>query len=151
MPVELLLSEDVKDLGKMGDVVDVSKGYARNFLLPRGLGVKLTSENRRQIEVACRNQEREQAEQVAKIQQTVEALTDVSVTVSAQANEEGHLFGSVGAHDISEALKAKGHDVPERAILLESPLKEVGVYQVDIQLTREVDAKSSVKVWVIQE
>ena len=153
--MELLLREDVPDLGQVGDVVNVADGYARNYLLPRRLAVRVTAENKRQIETAQKKRERAEAERRAQIQQTVEALEDVSVTISAQANEEGRLFGSVGPTEIAEALADEGFKVPERAILLEKPLKEIGVYQVAVQPTAPPDGRDEgtvqIKVWVIQE
>ena len=146
--MQLLLKKNLEFLGRIGDVVTVKPGYARNYLLPMGLAVPVNKVNLARIEkdrIKALSEERERTESMRKYAETVEAT---SVTIEGRANEEGHLFGSVSAAQIADALRAKGVPVDAKAIRLETPLKEIGVYDVVIHLHADVDA--TVKVWVVQ-
>ncbi len=145
--VELLLAEDVESLGKQGDIVKVKSGYARNYLLPQGYATIATEENKRMV---VRHQQKVAELQKQKMQ-ALAALADkiakYSVTLEANANEEGHLYGSIMANDISKALMSAGYGVEPDHVRLDGPLKELGMYTVKIQLHGEV--KTEVKVWVV--
>ncbi len=145
--VELLLAEDVQNLGKQGEIVRVKPGYARNYLLPYGLATIATEENKQAVEEhRIRLQELEkQRKAVAK--KLAETVAKYSVTLEANANEEGHLYGSILAHDISKSLQEAGYKVEPEHIRLDGPLKELGMYTVKLQLHPEIT--SDVKVWVV--
>ena len=109
--VKLLLKESIKHVGKVGDVVEVSAGYARNYLLPKDLAVEPTPNNVKKIEARRKEIERLEAEKLAQQKKIIEKLAEVEVLLERRANEQGHLFGSVSATDISKQLKAQGYEV----------------------------------------
>lgn len=147
--MEVILKEDIVNLGKMGDVVRVRDGYARNYLLPRGLVLMADKKNLKAFE----HQRRvlaEQRERVVRQMQTLqEQLSGVSLTLSVRAGEEGKLFGSVTNIDIEKALKRKGFEVERRKIHLPEPIKALGDYEVPVRLAADVTA--TVKVSVVSE
>ena len=147
--MELLLKQNVEHLGRTGDVVDVKPGYARNYLLPRGLAVFVTKSNIAEIERARAQAIAEEEARVAGLKDMGNKLADVSVTIEGKANEEGHLFGSVNATQIAAALREKDIAVDDKMVRLENPLKEIGVYDVTIHLHADVEAP--IKVWVVQQ
>src|SRR5262245_62081528 len=104
--VELLLAEDVPSLGKQGEIVHVRRGFARNYLLPQGLATVATEENKRMVEKHRVKLAEVAAKKLAEVKKLAEAIARYSVTIEAQANEEGHLYGSIGANDISKQLKS---------------------------------------------
>jgi len=147
--MEIILQEDLANLGRIGDVVKVRDGYARNYLLPRGLAVEANGRNLRVLEhqkrVVAVKKERDQRQAQALSAQ----LSALSVVVEARAGEEDRLFGSVTNQDIEKALKAQGVTVDRRKILLEEPIKQLGTYTVPIHLSSEV--RGSVTVQVVRE
>ena len=147
--MELLLKQNVEHLGRTGDVVDVKPGYARNFLLPRGLAVLVTKSNIAEVERARAQAIAEEEARVAGLKEMGNKLADVSVTIEGKANEDGHLFGSVNASQIAAALREKDIAVDDKMVRLENPLKEIGVYDVTIHLHADVEAP--IKVWVVQQ
>jgi len=147
--MELLLKQNVEHLGRTGDVVDVKPGYARNFLLPRGLAVLVTKSNIAEVERARAQALAEEESRLAGLKELAGKLAEQSVTIEGKANEEGHLFGSVNAAQIAAALRDKDVPVDEKMVRLENPLKEIGVYDVTIHMHAEVEAV--VKVWVVQQ
>ncbi len=147
--MELLLKQSVEHLGRVGDVVKVKNGYARNYLLPRGLAVLVTKANVAEIERARAQALAEEEARVGSLKELAQRLSGVSVTIEGRANEEGHLFGSVTATQIAAALREKGHMIEERHVRLDAPLKEIGVVDVPVHLHADVEA--TVKVWVVQQ
>lgn len=145
--VELLLAENVPALGEQGEIVRVKRGYARNFLIPQGLATIATEANKRMVELHRQRQAEIAARKLAQIRKTADEVAKYSVTIEANATDEGHLYGSVLAGDISKSLKAAGFPVEPEHIKLEGPLKELGMYTVKLQLHAEVE--SDVKVWVV--
>ena len=146
--MKLLLLKDVDGLGKPGDVVNVSPGYARNFLLPRNLASEPTAQALRRVEAERRKGVRE-AERLQKEGEAItRALENCSVHIPARAGEGGHLFGSVGAAEIAKALAAEGRKVDESWIKIERPIKEVGIYDVPVMVHGE--ARATIKVWVVE-
>ena len=145
--MELLLAENVAALGQQGDIVRVKRGYARNYLLPQGLATVATEANKRMVELHRQRQEELVKKKVAQIRKLADDIAKYSVTIEANATDEGHLYGSVLAGDISKSLKTAGYPVEPEHIFLEGPLKELGMYTVKIKLHPEVD--SDVKVWVV--
>jgi len=145
--MELLLRKDIEKLGRRGEVVKVSDGYARNYLIPKGLGVSVGEGNVKQLEIEQKKLEKEEKQRVAGLKDLAEKLEGYSCTISVQANEEGHLFGSVNAAKISEALAEEGITVEEKNILLENPIKELGVYSIPVRIGEGVEAEF--KLWVV--
>ncbi len=146
--MELLLMQSIEKLGLIGEVVTVRGGYARNFLLPLGLAVPVTKANVEQIEKARAEALAGERNRVDSLKEFAASLAEASVTIEGRANEEGHLFGSVSAAQIAEALKEKGFTVDPKDIRLDAPLKEIGVFDVKIHLHSDVEALT--KVWVVQ-
>lgn len=145
--MELLLAHDVKDLGKAGDIVSVKAGYARNYLVPQGLALVPTDANVRRVE---EDRKRREAEVTARKQRQAEAaaaLEGTSVTVKAQANEQGHLFGSVDEKDIAEALQALGHKIDAGQIMLAEPIRQLDRFRVPVRLADGVEA--TIDLWVV--
>jgi large subunit ribosomal protein L9 len=147
--MELLLRQNVEYLGRVGDVVKVRPGYARNFLLPRGFAVPVTKANIAEIERARALALQEEQARVSSLKELGQKLAETSVTIEGRANEEGHLFGSVTGAQIALALRHKGFPVEERQVRLDQPLKEIGVFDVPLHLHQGVEA--TVKVWVVQQ
>jgi len=145
--VELLLAEDVPALGKQGEIVTVKPGYARNYLLPHGLATVATEHNKRMVEQHRKRLAEIQAQKLQGLRKLADAVSKYSVTLEANANSEGHLYGSITAPDISKALKAAGYEIETDQVRLEGPLKETGMYTVKIHLHSEVE--TDVKVWVV--
>ena len=146
--MELLLKHNVDHLGRIGEVVEVKAGYARNYLLPLGMAVSVTKANMEQLEKARAAAFAEEASRVQSYRNVAAQIGETSITVEGLANEEGHLFGSVNAAQIAHALHEKGFRVDEKMIRLAVPLKEIGVFDVPLHLHQDVEAK--VKVWVVQ-
>src|SRR5437868_12373673 len=144
--VKLLLKESIKNVGRVGDIVEVSPGYARNFLLPRDLAVEPTPGNVRKIEE--RKKEIEKIERDRREQQAalIKQLEGVEVTLERRANEQGHLFGSVSATEIAKALQGQGFNVQPDDVNLPGKLDRIEKYTVTIKFAD--DLKGDVKVWV---
>lgn len=146
--MELMLKRDISSLGRIGDVVKVRPGYARNYLMPMGYAIPVTRANLAEIEAARATAMANEKERVANLKNRAQELAEASVTIEGKANEEGHLFGSVTAQNIAEALNEKGLDLDAKAVRLEHPLKEIGVYDVRVHLHADVEV--DIKVWVVQ-
>ena len=146
MAIEVILREDVPNLGAIGEIVRVKPGYARNYLYPRGLAIEANRKNRRVLEHQQRvmgakaDRERKTAEGVAS------KLDGLAITVRARAGEEGRLFGSVTNLDLERQLAAKGYPIERRRILLEEPIKQLGTYPVSVQVGRNIRATIQVTV-----
>jgi large subunit ribosomal protein L9 len=145
--VELLLAENVPSLGEQGEIVRVKRGYARNYLLPQGLATVATDANKRMVELHRQRQAEVVAKKLAQIKKIADEVSKYSVTIEANATDEGHLYGSVLAGDISKSLKTAGFPVEPEHVRLEGPLKELGMYTVKLQLDPQIE--SDVKVWVV--
>jgi large subunit ribosomal protein L9 len=145
--VELLLTENIPSLGNQGQIVRVKAGYARNFLLPQGLGTVATETNKRTVELHRQRQQAVLDARLANLKKSAGEIAKYSVTLEANATEDGHLYGSIGARDISTALKGAGYAVEADHVRLEGPLKELGMYTVKLQLHEQVETE--VKVWVV--
>ena len=143
---DVILREDVKSLGKAGELVRVKPGYARNFLLPRGLAFEATEGNKKRIAAETRARgARDQAERT-EAERFAATLGAVELTLKGKAGEEGKLFGSITAQDIADALAAQGHQVDKRRIELEHPIKTVGHHTVAVRLHSEVHAEVRISV-----
>jgi len=144
--MEVILKEDVDNLGHRGDVVKVAEGYGRNFLLPRKLAMQATDANKAVIEQMKSASARRSATEKAQAEEVVAKLAPVALSFTRKSGENGQLFGSVTSADIAAALEAKGFEVDRRKIQLADPIKTVGDYEVAIKLYREVTAHVKVKV-----
>lgn len=145
--IQLLLIHSVDHLGKQGEVVEVKRGYAMNYLLPQGLATIATDHHRRMIEKHKARLQEIQNRRLAGLRALAQELERQSVTIEANANEEGHLYGSVGPVDIANALKRVNITITPDQVRLQGPLKELGLYTVKIHLGQEIDAE--LRVWVI--
>jgi large subunit ribosomal protein L9 len=144
--MELLLKEDVENLGARGDLVKVRSGYGRNYLLPRGLAIQATPSNIKQIELQRKALlKREATEREAAVQQS-DLLKEVVLEFARKVGEHGVLYGSVTSMDVAEALAAKGYEIDRKRIVLKEPIKEIGDYEVPVKLHREVTTNLKVIV-----
>ncbi len=144
--MQIILREDVPNLGRPGDVVKVRDGYARNFLLPRNLAVEANPKNIRAFEhqkrLALMRREAKKGEAL-RMKERLEALR---INIAARAGEEGKLFGSVTNIDIERALREQGFDIERRKVILPEPIKQLGDYTVAVKLDPEVDASLKISV-----
>lgn len=146
--MRLILKKEVTHLGEAGDIVNVSAGYGRNYLLPRGLAINASEgsvkalEHQQRIADAIRRKEQSKAEALAK------SLENCAVSIRRNAGDDDRLFGSVTNRDIAEALQAEGIEIDRKLIRVEEPIKAIGLFRVPIQLPRGV--KASVRVYVIR-
>lgn len=147
--MEVILQQSVEHLGNPGDVVAVSNGYARNYLLPRGIAVVATEGNKKQIAQQKARLEAAEAARRDVAQSQASVIEQVSLTFSARVGEEGKLFGSVTSADIVQQMEALGHKIEKRQVDLHEPIKALGVYRVPIRL--HADVKPEIKVWVIKQ
>ena len=147
--MQVILRDRLENLGNAGDVVDVKAGYARNYLIPKGLAYEATQGNVRRIEAEKAAQGRRDAETMSEARQRAGALENVSLTFHARAGQEGKLFGSITSGDIADKLAEQGITIERRQIELEEPIKTLGVTSVPIRLHPQV--RPEIKVWIIAE
>lgn len=147
--MQILLRKDHETLGKAGDILTVAEGYARNYLFPRNFATPVTQENLASIETEKRRAQREAEKHRQAIVDLAKRLDNASCTIPAQSTDTGTLFGSVTAAQIVAALKQEGFEIPEEAVQLEHPIKETGVYAVQIQLAPDI--VSSTRIWVVAD
>ena len=143
---EVLLKEHVKNLGRCGDVVKVTPGYARNFLIPRGIGIPASEENKKAMATRRARLDAEEKAMFAEIDGRLQVLSGVVVKTTEKADEGGHLYGSVNAARIAELLVAAGHEVTEKDVRLEKHLKTVGVHPVTVHLHAERSTEIAVEI-----
>lgn len=141
----LVLLKDVNHVGKIGEVVEVKPGYARNYLIPHGFAVVPTGHNLRLVELHKIKVQQAREAKIADLRNLAEQIRQISVVIEENA-EEGHLYGSVTAQDISESLKSRGLVVDSSNVRLESPIKECGVYEVKLNLGYEIESQVQVAV-----
>ena len=144
--MKVILIEEIRGLGTRGDVVTVKDGYARNFLIPKNLAREATAGNLKQVEHEKRKWALLAQEEKTAAQKSADAVKGVKIVIEKRVGEHGHLFGSVTANEIADALEAKGINVDKRRIELGSPIKNVGVHDVEVRLHREVSAHIQVEV-----
>jgi large subunit ribosomal protein L9 len=147
--VEVILRQAVENLGNPGEVVSVSNGYARNYLLPRGIAYLATEGNKKRIAQDKARLEAAESSRRDSAQELAKKLEEVSITFAARVGEEGKLFGSVTAADVAQQLEAQGFQIEKRQIDLHEPIKALGVYRVPVRL--HADVKPEIKVWVIKQ
>jgi len=144
--MEVILREDVKSLGKAGALVRVKPGYARNYLLPRGLAYEATEGNKKRLEAESKSRATRAAHDRNEAQTMADALSAVSITISAKAGEGDRLFGSITSQDIADELAKAGHPVDRRKIELEHPIKQIGEHAVPVRLHSDVHATVRVTI-----
>lgn len=147
--MQLLLKRSIDKLGRIGDVVNVKPGYARNYLLPNGLAVPVTKANLALIEVEREKALIEEQARLKDLKTLADRIKDSSVTIEGRANAEGHLFGSVTGAQIAKAMTEKGFPMEEKHIRLDQALKQIGVYEVKVHLHAELETQ--IKVWVVEQ
>ncbi len=144
--MEVILKEDVNNLGHRGDVVKVADGYGRNYLLPKKLAMQATAANKAVIEQMKASAVRKSAKEKAEAEALVGQLNSVALVFERKVGEHDHLFGSVTSADIAAQLEAKGFNVDRRKVQLDEPLKQVGEFHIPVKLHREVTAHIAVTV-----
>ncbi len=147
--MEVILKQDVDKIGKAGAIVKIRDGFARNFLIPKGLAVPLTPANLKKLE-------QEKQKKILQLEKAKEGskelkarLEGLSLTLPVLAQEEDKLYGSITAIDIAHALKEEGFDIDKSSIILDEPIKSLGIYEIPVNLHPEVSAK--IKVWIVKK
>ncbi len=147
--MKVILRKEHEKLGQIGTVVDVKDGYARNFLIPKGIAYPATDGSVRALEEEKKQAERRSAKEQKSSQKLADELEKVSITLPMKVGEDEKLFGSVTSQMIADSLKEKGFDLDKRTIVLDEPIKALGIYTVDVRLHQNVVGK--VKIWVVHE
>ncbi len=147
--MEIILNQDLDELGLEGDIINVANGYARNFLIPKGIGLEASPQNRKALELRRKKIELKRLKAKEEAEKLKEVLEKVDITFSHKAGEEGKLYGSVTNTDIASELEKQDFIIDRRKILLEKPIKSLGEYEVQIKIYPEVTG--SIKVTVIPE
>ncbi len=147
--MKVILVKDVKNVGKAGEIVNVSDGYGRNYLLPRGLAIEATESNIKVLNEKKKAEEKKRQQELEEAKEMAQKLSNLSLVLKVKAGENGKLFGSVTSKDVEEALKEKGFDIDKKKISFDETVKTTGTYYVDIKLYQGVIAK--VKVDVVAE
>jgi large subunit ribosomal protein L9 len=147
--MEVILKQDIERLGKTGQIVEVKDGFARNFLIPNGLVVPLTPTNLKKIE----QEKQRKILQLERVKKEAEELSGrlaaLSLTIPVLTQEEDKLYGSITSADITAALKEEGFDIDKHSIILDEPIKSLGIYEVPIRLHPEISCK--IKIWVVKK
>jgi len=146
--MDVILLKRVDNLGEAGDVISVARGYARNYLIPQGIAVVADDSHRRALVEEDRLSGLRSRKMKRVAEEIASSFQEVSCTIPVQAAEDEKLYGSVGERDIADALRALGHEIEHRQIVLEEPIKQLGVYTVPVKLHEEVEV--TVKVWVVR-
>jgi large subunit ribosomal protein L9 len=145
--IQLILTQTMPNLGQAGDLVKVRPGFARNYLVPQGLATFATAANLRMVEKHRQRQRELEEARRADLQNLGAQIAQRSLTIEANANAEGHLYGSVNADQIAAALRSEGFPIDPDSVRIEGPLKELGLYSIKIHLAQDID--SEVKLWVV--
>ena len=145
--MKVILLEDVKSLGKKGEIVNVSDGYARNFIIPKNKGVEATSANLNTLKLQKANEEKIALENLENAKALAKKLENAAVNIMIEVGEGGKLFGAIATKEISAAIKAQhGLDVDKKKIVLDEPIKSLGTHEVKVKLHKDVTAKLTIKV-----
>ena len=147
--MELILVDDVQHLGRQGEIVEVKPGYGRNFLIPQGMATFVTPEAKQRLVKHKAAMEAIRVARLNDLKMLAKNLGKVSITIEANATEEGHLYGSVTGVDIAAKLREQSFQIDEEQVRLEGPLRELGLYQVRLALAEEVDTE--IKVWLVPQ
>ena len=147
--MKVILLETIERLGKAGEVVSVKEGYARNFLIPKNKAKTATAGNMKMLDALKKKEAAVEVKKVEEAKKTAEKIANLSLTINAQAGEEEKLFGSVSNDMISEALSVEGINIDKKEIILDEPIKKLGVYQVTVKVHPEV--KANLRVWIVKK
>ena len=147
--MDVILKADMGKLGKAGEAVRVKEGYARNYLIPRGKALMDTPQNRKMWETEVKTVKQKEEKEIKSSEKIAKKLEDTSCTISVKVGANDKLFGSVTSADIVEALKAQGVEIDKKHIVLDEPIKELGVFIVDVKVHAGITSK--IKVWVVKE
>jgi len=147
--MEVILSKDIQSLGKLGELVKVKDGYARNYLLPKKLAFVATPANLKRIEMQEKKRKAEYEEKKAEANALAEKLGKVSCTISVEVNDLEKLYGAVSETDIAKALEVEGFTVDHKDIIIEKPIEELGIFDVSVKLHPDVTAK--IRLWVTKK
>lgn len=144
--MKVILKEDVKSLGKAGEIVNVSDGYARNYLIPKGIALIADEKNIKAFELQKKRLLESIEKERSATKEFAERLKNLSLTIKAKAGEEGKLFGSITTMDISEALKREGIELDRKKIILQEPLKRIGEYRIPVKLPHDITSEFTLRV-----
>lgn len=147
--MKVILLEAIDKLGKVGDIVTVKEGFARNFLIPQNKARLATAGNMKVLESARKKEAAEVEKQVEAARALANRISNLSLTISAQAGDEEKLFGSVTSDTVSDALKEEGITIDKKDVIIEEPIKKLGVYQITIKVHPEV--KASLRLWIVKK
>jgi len=147
--MKIILRQDHENLGEAGNIINVKPGFARNFLIPQGIAMAASPQNKKRFENEKKQMNWRKEQEKRKAEELAKQLESVSCTITVQVGEEDKLFGSVTSQHIAESLAAQEYEIDKRKIQLEEPIKSLGIYSVPIKLHTDVEAK--VKVWVVKE
>ena len=147
--MEVILSKDIDALGKLGEVVKVKDGYARNFLIPRKLAYIATASNLKRIEQQEKNRKIQDEKNKKEAEELADKLSKASCTVSVEVNDLDKLYGAISEADVVKALEVEGFTVDKRTIVIENPIEELGIFEIGVHLHPEVTAK--IRLWVTKK
>jgi large subunit ribosomal protein L9 len=147
--MKVILTQSYEKLGKEGDIVNVKPGYARNFLIPNKIALDHTAGNMKRYDQMQKVKDVRQAKEHKSATTLADSLNKISCTATVAVGEEDKLFGSVTSQDIADLIKEKGFEIDKRKIILEEPIKALGIYTIPIKLHAEVEAR--IKLWVVKE
>ncbi len=147
--MEVILNKDIDRIGKAGNVVKVKDGFARNFLIPNGLAVPLTEENLKKLEEQKQQKTLQSEKEKQRAEELKEKLAHLSLTIAVLTHEEDKLYATIASQDIAAALKDEGFELDKSSILLDEPIKALGIYELSVRLHPEVIAK--LKVWIVKK
>lgn len=147
--MKVILIQDIDRVGKAGQVLTVADGYARNFLIPNKKAREATPGNMKVLDVLKKKEAAEEAKKVEAARALANRIGNLSITISVQAGEEEKLFGSVTADAVADALKDEGIEIDKKDVILDEPIKKLGVYQVAVKVHPEV--KANVRIWIVKK
>jgi len=147
--MEIILTKDVEKLGKAGERVKVKDGFGRNFLIPRGLAMPSTAANLKRLEVEKQKRLQQQEKVKLVAEELRDKLANLSLTIAVLTQEDEKIYGSITAVEVAQALKEEGLDIDKNAIVLEEPIKTLGIFEVPVKLHPEVSTK--IKVWIVKK
>lgn len=147
--MKVILTQTVDKLGKIGDVITVKDGYARNFLFPKNIAKEATGQNMKTLETLKKKQALEDEKVLKEAKAAADRISALSITISAKAGDEEKLFGAITADMISKALDGEGISIDKKDLILDEPIKKLGVYQVGVKVHPEV--RTTLRVWIVKE
>jgi len=147
--MKVILRKDIENIGKTGEVVNVSDGHARNYLIPKGLVFLATPQNMKRLEEDKKKEESLKKREKKDVEELKLKIESLSCTVERKTEQENKIFGSVTPADVAEALLAKGVEIDKKKIEIPEPIKEFGIYTIPVRLHPEVEAH--IKIWVVKE